>query len=32
VRYPEQLFEGSETTLKSLRNKIDLSIGGAPSF
>jgi spermidine synthase len=32
VRYPEELFEGSEATLKALRNKIDLSIGGAPSF
>jgi spermidine synthase len=32
VRYPDELFEGSEETLKALRNKIDLSIGGAPSF
>ncbi len=32
VRYPQELFDGSETTLKALRNKIDLSIGGAPSF
>jgi spermidine synthase len=32
VRYPEELFEGSEATLKALRSKIDLSIGGAPSF
>jgi len=32
VRYPEELFEGSEATLTALRNKIDLSIGGAPSF
>jgi spermidine synthase len=32
VRYPEDLFEGSEDTLKALRSKIDLSIGGAPSF
>ena len=32
VRYPDELFEGSEATLKALRNKIDLSIGGAPSF
>jgi spermidine synthase len=32
VKYPDELFEGSEATLKALRNKIDLSIGGAPSF
>jgi spermidine synthase len=32
VQYPEELFEGSEATLKALRNKIDLSIGGTPSF
>jgi spermidine synthase len=32
VQYPEELFTGSEGTLKALRNKIDLSIGGSPSF
>jgi hypothetical protein len=32
VQYPEELFTGSEVTLKALRNKIDLSIGGSPSF
>jgi spermidine synthase len=32
VQYPETLFEGSEETLKALRDKINLSIGGAPSF
>jgi spermidine synthase len=32
VQYPEELFDGSEATLKALKNKIDLSIGGAPSF
>ena len=32
VKYPEALFEGSPETLAALRRKIDLSIGGAPSF
>jgi spermidine synthase len=32
VKYPETLFEGSPETLAALRRKIDLSIGGAPSF
>jgi spermidine synthase len=32
VKYPDDLFEGSPETLSALRNKIDLSIGGAPSF
>jgi spermidine synthase len=32
VKYPEALFEGSPETLAALRRKIDLSIGGSPSF
>ena len=32
VKYPEELFEGSAETLAALRNRINLSIGGSPSF
>jgi spermidine synthase len=32
VQYPEDLFEGSDETLEALRSRINLSIGGAPSF
>jgi spermidine synthase len=32
VKYPDELFEGSPETLAALRRKIDLSIGGSPSF
>ena len=32
ARYPDDLFEGSEETLKSLRSKIAASLGGSGSF
>jgi spermidine synthase len=32
VKYPEQLFEGSDETLKALRTKITTSVGGSGSF
>ena len=32
VKYPEDLFEGSEETLKALRNKVTASLGGGGSF
>jgi spermidine synthase len=32
AKYPEQLFEGSEETLKALRAKVTASLGGAGSF
>jgi spermidine synthase len=32
VKYPEELFEGSEETLKALRAKVQASLGGTSSF
>jgi spermidine synthase len=32
AKYPEQLFEGSEETLKALRAKVTASLGGSGSF
>ena len=32
VKYPEELFEGSDETLKALRAKVQASIGGGGSF
>jgi spermidine synthase len=32
VKYPEDLFEGSEETLKALRAKVQASLGGGGSF
>jgi len=32
VKYPEELFEGSEETLKALRVKVQASLGGNSSF
>jgi len=32
VKYPDDLFEGSEATLKALRAKVSSSLGRAPSF
>jgi spermidine synthase len=32
VKYPEELFEGSDETLKALRAKVQASLGGGGSF
>jgi len=32
VKYPEELFEGSDETLKALRTKVQASLGGGGSF
>jgi len=32
VKYPEELFEGSDETLKALRAKVQASLGGTSSF
>jgi spermidine synthase len=32
VKYPDELFEGSEETLKALRTKVQASLGGGGSF
>ena len=32
VKYPDELFEGSEETLKALRAKVAASLGGTGSF
>jgi len=32
VKYPDELFDGSEETLKALRAKVAASLGGAGSF
>ena len=32
VKYPEELFEGSDETLKALRAKVQASLGGTGSF
>src|SRR4030095_10307069 len=32
VKFPDELFEGSEETLKALRAKVQASLGGTSSF
>ena len=32
VKYPDELFEGSEETLRALRAKVQASLGGTGSF
>ena len=32
VKYPDELFEGSDETLKALRAKVSASLGGTGSF